>query len=164
MATSRDERIGVVSKPLVLAIDQGTHASRALVFDRQGRTISSSVSNITISYPQADWAEQDGDEIVDSVRLAATQALQALGPRRHDVVAAGLSSQRSSVICWDRVTGQPLSPIFSWQDRRAHAWIDELQPHADSVHRKTGLFLSPHYGAASCAGRWTICRPYVPLW
>jgi len=154
MVTSRDERIGAVSKPLVLAIDQGTHASRALVFDRQGCTISSCVSNITISYPQADWAEQDGDEIVNSVRLAATQALQALGPRRQDVVAAGLSSQRSSVICWDRVTGQPLSPIFSWQDRRAHNWIDQMQPHADSVHRKTGLFLSPHYGASKL--RWAL--------
>jgi len=149
-----DERIGAISKPLVLAMDQGTHASRALVFDRQGRTISSGVSNITISYPQADWAEQDGDEIVNSVRLAATQALQALGPLRQDVVAAGLSSQRSSVICWDRVTGEPLSPIFSWQDRRAHAWIDQLQPHADSVHRKTGLFLSPHYGASKV--RWAL--------
>ena len=149
-----DERIGAVSKPLVLAMDQGTHASRALVFDRQGRTLASGVANISIGYPQADWAEQDGNEIVNSVRLAATQALQALGPRRHDVVAAGLSSQRSSVICWDRVTGAPLSPIFSWQDRRAHAWIDELKPHGDTVHRKTGLFLSPHYGASKL--RWAL--------
>ena len=154
MATSRDVRIGAASKPLVLAIDQGTHASRALVFDRHGHTLSSGVSNISITHPQADWAEQDGDEIVNSVRVAATQALQALGPRRQDVVAAGLSSQRSSVICWDRITGQPLSPIFSWQDRRAHAWIDQLQPHADSVHRKTGLFLSPHYGASKL--RWAL--------
>ena len=154
MATSRDERIGAISNPLVLAIDQGTHASRALVFDRQGRTLASGVANIAISYPRADWAEQDGNEIVNSVRLAATQALQALGPRRHDVVAAGLSSQRSSVICWDRVTGAPLSPIFSWQDRRAHAWIDELKPHGDTVHRKTGLFLSPHYGASKL--RWAL--------
>ena len=149
-----DERIAAVSQPLVLAIDQGTHASRALVFDRHGRTLSSAVANISINYPQADWAEQDGDEIVNSVRSAATQALDALGPRRHDVVSAGLSSQRSSVICWDRVTGAPLSPIFSWQDRRAHAWIDQLQPQADSVHRKTGLFLSPHYGASKL--RWAL--------
>ena len=149
-----DERIAAVSNPLVLAIDQGTHASRALVFDRHGRTLSSGVANISITYPQTDWAEQDGDEIVESVRMAATQALQALGSRRQDVVAAGLSSQRSSAICWDRVTGEPLSPIFSWQDRRAHAWIDQLQAHADAVHRKTGLFLSPHYGASKL--RWAL--------
>ncbi len=149
-----EQRISDVNNPLVLAIDQGTHASRALVFDRHGRTLASGMSDIAITYPQADWAEQDGDEIVNSVRVAATLALQALGTRRQDVVAAGLSSQRSSVICWDRVTGQPLSPIFSWQDRRAHAWIDQLQPHADSVHRKTGLFLSPHYGASKL--RWAL--------
>ena len=149
-----DRPTGGVSNPLVLAIDQGTHASRALVFDRHGRTLASGVANIAITYPQADWAEQDGQEIVNSVRVAATQALQALGTRRQDVVAAGLSSQRSSVTCWDRITGAPLSPIFSWQDRRAHAWIDELQPHADSVHRKTGLFLSPHYGASKL--RWAL--------
>ena len=149
-----DERITAVTNPLVLAIDQGTHASRALVFDRHGRTLASGVANIAIAYPRADRAEQDGDEIVDSVRVAATQALQALGTRRQDVVAAGLSSQRSSVICWDRITGQPLSPIFSWQDRRAHARIAELQPHADSVHLKTGLFLSPHYGASKL--RWAL--------
>ncbi len=149
-----DERIGAVANPLVLAIDQGTHASRALVFDRHGRTLSSGVANIAIAYPQADWAEQDGDEIVDSVRVAAMQALQALGTRRQEVVAAGLSSQRSSVICWDRFTGVPLSPIFSWQDRRAHAWIEQLQQRADSVHRKTGLFLSPHYGASKL--RWAL--------
>ena len=149
-----DRPTGGVSNPLVLAIDQGTHASRALVFDRHGRTLASGVANIAITYPQADWAEQDGQEVVNSVRVAATQALQALGTRRQDVVAAGLSSQRSSVTCWDRITGAPLSPIFSWQDRRAHAWIDELQPHADSVHRKTGLFLSPHYGASKL--RWAL--------
>ena len=149
-----DEQISAVSKPLVLAIDQGTHASRALVLDRNGRTLSSAVANIAITYPQADWAEQDGEEIVNSVRVAATQALQGLGARRQDVVGAGLSSQRSSVICWHRLTGAPLSPIFSWQDRRAHAWIDQLQPHADSVHRKTGLFLSPHYGASKL--RWAL--------
>jgi glycerol kinase len=149
-----DERIAAINSPLVLAIDQGTHASRALVFDRHGCTLSSGVKNIAITYPQPDWAEQDGEEIVNSVCAAAAQALEALGTRHQDVVVAGLSCQRSSVICWDRVTGQPLSPIFSWQDRRAHAWIDQLQPHAVSVHRKSGLFLSPHYGASKL--RWAL--------
>ena len=59
-----DKRIGAVTNPLVLAIDQGTHASRALVLDRHGCTLSSGVANISITYPQADWAEQDGDEYV----------------------------------------------------------------------------------------------------
>jgi glycerol kinase len=149
-----DNLLCAVPDPLVLAIDQGTHASRALVFDRRGQALSSGTAPVSITYPQADWAEQDGEEVVASVLTAAAQALQALNVRRHEVVAAGLASQRASAICWDRVTGQPLSPIFSWQDRRAHAWIDQLQPHGDAVHRKTGLFLSPHYGASKL--RWAL--------
>ncbi len=151
------QALSTVSDPLYLALDQGTHASRALVFDRRGRALSSGTTDIAIAYPQTDWAEQDGNEIVASLRSAAAQALQALqalGARRADVVAAGLASQRASAVCWDRLTGQPLSPIFSWQDRRAHAWIDQLQAHGDVVHRKTGLFLSPHYGASKL--RWAL--------
>ncbi len=68
-----DEMIRAATSLLVLAIDQGTHASRALVFDRHGRTLASGVANIGIAYPQTDWVEQDGNEIVDSVRVAATQ-------------------------------------------------------------------------------------------
>ncbi len=151
-----DELICNAPNPLVLAIDQGTHASRALVFDRHGHALSSAVAPVTIAYPNPDWAEQDGNEIVHSVRMAMGQALHALGARQRDLVAAGLSIQRASATCWDRLTGEPLSPIFSWQDRRAHAWIDELQAHADAVHRKTGLFLSPHYGASKL--RWAMDR------
>jgi glycerol kinase len=149
-----DKAVSAVPDPLVLAIDQGTHASRALVFDRRGRTVSSGTAAVSIAYPQTDWAEQDGDEIVSSVRTAAAYALSALGARRQEVVAAGLASQRASAICWDRLTQRPLSPVFSWQDRRAHAWIDQLQEHGDAVHRKTGLFLSPHYGASKL--RWAL--------
>jgi len=140
--------------PLYLAIDQGTHASRALVFDRRGQALSSSTVAVSLSRPQADWAEQNGNELVASVQTAARQALLALGERAQDVVAAGLASQRASAICWDRLSGQPLSPVFSWQDRRAHAWIDQLQAHGEAVHRKTGLFLSPHYGASKL--RWAL--------
>ena len=65
-----------------------------------------------------------------------------------------MCSSDLSAICWDRATGRPLSPIFSWQDRRAHAWIAELAAHGDDVHRRTGLFLSPHYGATKL--RWAL--------
>ncbi len=149
-----DKLICNVQNPLVLAIDQGTHASRALVFDREGHALSSAAAPVTIAYPQPDWAVQDGNEIARSVLIAVEQALHGLGTRRQDVVAAGLSIQRASAICWDRLTEEPLSPIFSWQDRRAHDWIDQLQPHGDAVHRKTGLFLSPHYGASKL--RWAL--------
>ncbi len=142
--------------PLTLAIDQGTHASRALVFDARGGIVARGEREIALHRPQPDWAEQDGDEIVASVQAAVAQALAELGPRAGDLQAAGLSSQRASCVCWDRDSGAPLSPVFSWQDRRMHAWIDALAAHGDEVHRRTGLFLSPHYGASKL--RWALDR------
>jgi glycerol kinase len=141
-------------EPLYLAIDQGTHASRAVIIDRGGRVLASGAQNIALARPKPDWAEQNGDEMVASIFAAATEALAALGERRHDIVAAGLASQRASCICWDRRDGRPLSPLFSWQDRRAHLWLRQFEPHAEEVHRKTGLFLSAHYGASKL--RWAL--------
>ncbi|MGE5095585.1 MAG: FGGY family carbohydrate kinase [Betaproteobacteria bacterium] len=141
--------------PLYLAIDQGTHASRALVVDAAGGIVASGSRDIALARPQPDWAEQDGDEVVASVLEAAAQAMHALGRDAARVAAAGLASQRASCVCWDRRDGRPLSPIFSWQDRRAHAWIRSLEAkHGDAVHRATGLFLSPHYGASKL--RWAL--------
>ena len=139
---------------LYLAIDQGTHASRAVVLDARGRVLASGMRAIGLARPQPDWAEQDGDEMVESIFAAATEALSSLGARRRDVVAAGLASQRASCICWDRGSGRPLSPLFSWQDRRAHQWLRQFEPHGVEVHRKTGLFLSAHYGASKL--RWAL--------
>ena len=143
------------TQPLYLAIDQGTHASRALAVDERGTIVASGEQAIGLVRPHPDWAEQDGDEVVDSVFAAAARAIEALGPRKPELRAAGIASQRSSCVCWDRRDGRPLSPIFSWQDRRAHEWIASLEAaHGDAVHRATGLFLSPHYGASKL--RWAL--------
>ena len=139
---------------LYLAIDQGTHASRAVVLDQRGRVLASAARDIGLARPQPDWAEQDGDEMVESIFAAANEALSVLGIHRSDVMAAGLASQRASCICWDRLSGRPLSPLFSWQDRRAHQWLRQFEPQAAAVHRKTGLFLSAHYGASKL--RWAL--------
>ena len=145
----------MIAPPLYLAVDQGTHASRALVVDRRGEIVAAGERQIALARPQADWAEQDGEEVVASVFDAAAQAIAALGERRDSVGAAGLASQRSSCVCWDRRDGRVLSPIFSWQDRRAHAWISSMEAeHGEAVHRATGLYLSPHYGASKL--RWAL--------
>ncbi len=140
--------------PLYLAIDQGTHASRAVVLDARGRVVSRAERAVGLARPHPDWAEQDGEEMVQSVRAAVDESLGALGPRRHDIAAAGLASQRASCACWDRRDGRCLAPLFSWQDRRAHAWLRRFEPRGEAIHRKTGLFLSAHYGASKLA--WAL--------
>jgi glycerol kinase len=139
---------------LVLAIDQGTHASRAVVLDSRGGVVATGSRDIRLTRPQPDWAEQDGEAMVSSVYGAILQAVEPLEDRRADIVAAGLASQRASCACWDARGGRPLAPLFSWQDRRQHLWLRQFEPQAEAVHRKTGLFLSAHYGASKL--RWAL--------
>ena len=146
------------ARPLYLALDQGGHASRALVFDARGVAQARSLREVQVHHPQTDWVEQDPDDLVTSLLDAAREVLQELGARSAQVVAAGLATQRSSIVCWDRVTGQALSPVISWQDRRAHAWLARFAPHADAIHASTGLMLSAHYGASKL--RW--CLDHLP--
>ena len=139
---------------MILALDQGTHATRAAILDHRGAVLATGVQTVGISHPHPDWAEQDGEEMVESVFAAANKALVSLGAHCRDLAAAGLASQRSSCVCWDRQTGRAISPVFSWQDRRAHAWLRQFDPQAADVHRRTGLFLSAHYGASKL--RWAL--------
>ena len=139
---------------LCLAIDQGTHASRAIVLDDRGGIVSTGTRDIGLARPQPDRAEQDGEEIISSIYAATLKALSTLGERSREVSAVGLASQRASCVCWDARDGRALTPVFSWQDRRAHAWLRQFEPEADYVHRKTGLFLSAHYGASKL--RWAL--------
>ena len=144
--------------PLYLALDQGGHASRALVFDAHGVAQARSLREVQVHHPQADWVEQDPDDLVASLLDATREVLLELGARAAQVVSAGLATQRSSIVCWDRVTGQALSPVISWQDRRAHAWLARFAPHAGAIHATTGLMLSAHYGASKL--RW--CLDHLP--
>lgn len=140
--------------PLYLAIDQGGHASRAIVFDRQGNIITQAESAIRTLTPHTDWVEHDAEEMVQSVEDAIRAVVEQLGPQRQQLIGAGMATQRSSIVCWDKNTGAPLSPIISWQDRRQHQWLKQFAAHNEAVHHKTGLFLSPHYGASKL--RWSL--------
>lgn len=141
---------------LYLALDQGGHASRALVFDRHGAVVAKGLCEMSVAHPRDTWVEQDPEATVGSIRRAIAHALDDLGARRAAIVAAGLATQRSSIVCWDRETGAALSPVISWQDRRAHAWLKEFNGHAEDIHRRTGLMLSAHYGASKL--RWCLDR------
>jgi glycerol kinase len=141
---------------LVLALDQGGQTSRAIVFDDTGRVVAAHAVPVATHRPAPDRVEHDADELAESLRAAIAGACRGL--RRGSLVAAGLATQRSTVACWDRESGQALAPVLSWQDRRNAAWLAGLAPAATDIRARTGLPLSPHYGASKL--RW--CLDHVP--
>jgi glycerol kinase len=95
--------------------------------------------------------EHDAHELAASVFDAIGEVVKQAGSDAARIRAAGLSTQRSSVVCWDRHTGEPLTPVISWQDTRARSFMAGLRPASEWIHRKTGLFPSAHYGASKLA-------------
>ncbi|MDH5326790.1 MAG: FGGY family carbohydrate kinase [Gammaproteobacteria bacterium] len=147
-----------MDKPLYLAIDQGGHSSRALVFDSEGQVVAQAKYNVKVSTPQPDWAEQNAEELVWSIQSVLQEIFRQLGTDVRLIVAAGLATQRSNVVCWDRHSGVALSSAISWQDRRAHAWLSGFADKAHEIHARTGLLLTAHYGASKL--RW--CEDHIP--
>ncbi len=131
----------------VLAIDQGTHSTRAILFNSGGQVICSAQQSIGINRLSGSEVEQSPDEILQSMQAVVSRVLADPASRRGDIRCAGLATQRSSVLAWERDTGNPLSPVLSWQDRRAAVELATLAEHAQDIRRLTGLRLSPHYGA-----------------
>jgi glycerol kinase len=130
----------------VLALDQGGHASRALVVGLQGRILAQAERRIATQRSGTDKVEHSAAALLRSLQQAAAAAIAAL-PAPVEIEAAGLATQRSSIACWDRSDARPLSPVLSWQDRRAARRVVALQGEAAWVEDITGLKLSPHYGA-----------------
>lgn len=147
-----------VTADLTLVIDQGTHASRALVFAADGSLRSSAIQEIKTERFGTDRVEQSPDDILHSIELVLARSRQLLGADFARVTQVGLATQRASIVCWDKFTGEALSPVLSWQDRRANVWLKQFDAHAAEVHRLSGLFLSPHYGASKL--RW--CLDHLP--
>ncbi|MEQ1581941.1 MAG: FGGY family carbohydrate kinase [Steroidobacteraceae bacterium] len=139
---------------LLLAIDQGGHASRAIVFDRSGRQVAEAFAPVSTYRSGNDRVEHVAMEVLDSIRTALGDVCQSLGTDTRRIAAAGLATQRSSIVCWDKRTHAALSPVLSWQDRRNPAALKAWQARETEVRRITGLPLSPHYGASKI--RWCL--------
>ncbi|MDH3325499.1 MAG: FGGY family carbohydrate kinase [Gammaproteobacteria bacterium] len=137
-----------------MVLDQGGHATRAIVFDAFGRSVCRAEAPIrTITRGELE-VEHDPIELMASVYSVIDQVQKTLGEDYFKITKAGLATQRSSIVCWDKKTEQPLSPIISWQDRRTHNDISQYENHAQYIHDVTGLYLNPHYGATKM--RWCL--------
>ena len=151
LAGELDER---GAAPLVLVIDQGGHASRVMAFDLHGHQLAESFTPISTYRSATDRVEHDAIEIADSIRTSLEDIALTLGEDASRVLAVGMATQRSSIVCWDKRSGKPLSPVLSWQDRRNAALTEKLKPYAGQIRQTTGLVLSPHYGASKL--RWCL--------
>jgi len=132
---------------LILAIDQGTHSTRAIIFDAGGRVVSIARQPVALHSRSRQEIEQSPDEIRQSMQTVVHAVLNDPAVDRRRIMAAGMATQRSSVLAWDRITGTPLSPVLSWQDRRVADKLHAMADHDPYIREMTGLHLSPHYGA-----------------
>lgn len=144
-----------MAPPYVLVLDQGGHSSRALVFDAVGCVVANVSVTVSTQYPAVGCVEQNPAEILQSLRdVIATVAAQ-LGDHCKDIIAAALIVQRSSLVALDETSGEPLSPILSWQDTRHACWLTEKSKNQLPFLRQlTGLRANAHYGASKM--RWLL--------
>ena len=145
----------LTKSPVYLALDQGGHASRALVFNAHGESVGSATVAIT-TFRSGKHVEHDANQLVESLQLAAQQVIEKLADQRTNIVSAALATQRSNMLCWRRSDNKPLSPVISWQDRRAADKLEGID--LQYVQQKTGLHANPHYGASKMA--W--CLEHLP--
>ncbi|HLU64033.1 MAG TPA: glycerol kinase GlpK [Protaetiibacter sp.] len=137
----------------IVAIDQGTTSTRAIVFDDRGRIVSTGQREHRQHFPKPGWVEHDANEIWRNTRTVIGVALADAGITRHDVAAVGITNQRETAIVWDRTTGKPIHRAIVWQDTRTQHAVDALAAEG-GVRRfaeKTGLPLASYFSATKIA-------------
>ncbi|WP_297107338.1 glycerol kinase GlpK [uncultured Devosia sp.] len=140
----------------ILAIDQGTTSSRAIVFDGERRIAGVGQKEFTQHFPQDGWVEHDPEEIWDSVVWAVKTALSQAKVSAGDIAAIGITNQRETVVIWDKATGEPIHKAIVWQDRRTAAYCAELKKagHEAMVTARTGLLLDPYFSGTKV--KWLL--------
>ncbi|HEY1766089.1 MAG TPA: glycerol kinase GlpK [Terracidiphilus sp.] len=140
----------------ILALDQGTTSSRAILFDEDGTIAAVAQHEFQQFYPEAGWVEHDPMEILTSQMSCTVEALGAIGARPRDIAAIGITNQRETAIVWERATGRPIHPAIVWQDRRTAPLCKELEARgsAELVSSKTGLVLDPYFSATKV--KWIL--------
>jgi glycerol kinase len=139
----------------VLALDQGTTSSRAIVFDHDARIISGAQHELTQIYPQPGWVEHDPRDIWTSQLGTTIEALKNGGLTRTDIAAIGITNQRETTIIWERDTGEPIYNAIVWQDRRTSAFCDEIRAlYGGLITSKTGLEVDAYFSASKI--RWLL--------
>ena len=133
----------------ILALDQGTTSSRAIIFDKDSRIISTGQKEYTQIFPRAGWVEHDPFEIWETQIQTTVEALERAGLNSADIAALGITNQRETTVVWNKKTGKPVYNAIVWQDRRTSAFCDEIRArHAALIREKTGLEVDAYFSAS----------------
>ena len=143
-------------KDYLIALDQGTSSSRAIVFDRQGKACATCQKEFTQHFPQPGMVEHDPMEIWATEYAVMTEAVTSLGLGGADIAAIGITNQRETTIVWDAATGKPVCNAIVWQDRRTSAYCDSLKARGltDTIREKTGLIIDAYFSGTKI--RWIL--------
>lgn len=140
----------------ILALDQGTTSSRAIVFNHDGEIVAIAQKEFTQIYPHAGWVEHDPLEIWSTQLSVAAEVIVKAGLSAKDINAIGITNQRETTVVWDRETGQPIYNAIVWQDRRTSAYCDEIRAQglAKKIQDKTGLIIDSYFSATKA--KWIL--------
>jgi glycerol kinase len=143
-------------KKYILALDQGTTSSRAILFDHAGRIQSVAQKEFTQIFPQAGWVEHDPQEIWSSQASVASEARLKIGAVPSDIAAIGITNQRETTIVWDRKTGTPVYNAIVWQDRRTASFCEQMKQSglSEKIRSKTGLVIDAYFSGSKI--RWIL--------
>jgi glycerol kinase len=143
-------------KEFILALDQGTTSSRAIVFDRNGIPVASAQKEFTQFYPKPGWVEHDPEEIWSTQAGVALEAITKAGVESASIAAIGITNQRETTVVWNRKTGKPVYNAIVWQDRRTADFCDKLKSEGQSskILKKTGLIIDAYFSATKV--RWIL--------
>lgn len=147
--SNNNNSVETIMSQYILAIDQGTTSSRAIVFDEKAGIVSSAQQEFQQYFPQSGWVEHDAEEIIASVLDVCKQAIASAQLTSADIACIGITNQRETTVIWDRKTGKPIYRAIVWQDRRTADLCHDLkeQGHEPKINDKTGLLLDPYFSA-----------------
>ena len=138
----------------ILALDQGTSSSRAIVFDHEGNIRSTAQMEFTQYFPKPGWVEHNPMEIWSSEAAVIAEAITKIGINGKDIAGIGITNQRETTIVWDAETGEPVYNAIVWQDRRTSEFCDTLRDKADFIRKKTGLIIDAYFSGTKI--RWIL--------
>ena len=143
-------------KDLVLAIDQGTTSSRAIVFNKNSEIVSSSQMELSIICPKSGWVEQNADEIWETVYQVCKEVLVSPSIKVENIKGIGITNQRETTIIWNKETKKPIYNAIVWQSRQSQDICDELINLGlnDKIKEKTGLIINPYFSATKI--KWIL--------